>query len=68
MSKYGWAYWGGVFLVSLLMGTVLQKMGTRGIPLRSRQTLLWLALYTAALLLMLLLVRMAIPSWQGIPG
>ena len=67
-GEYGWAYWGGVFLVSLLMGTVLQKMGTRGIPLRSRPTLLWLALYTAALLLMLLLVRMAIPSWQGIPG
>lgn len=67
-GEYGWAYWGGVFLASLPMGAALQKMGTQGLSLRSRQTLLWLALYTGAVLLMLLLVRMAIPPWQGTPG
>lgn len=67
-GEYGWAYWGGVFLLSLIMGGLGQLLRSRGMVLCSQKTLVWATAYAMALLVMLLLVRSAIPTWQGMPG
>ncbi len=42
-GHYGWAIWGGMYLVSIVMGIVREKMARRGIPLKSRRGYIWLA-------------------------
>lgn len=67
-GEYGWAFWGGVFLLSIVMGAVWEHLGRRGIPLRSRKGRIWLISFAVLLVLILLGVYGAVPDWQGIPG
>ena len=41
-GHYGWLIWGGISLIGLASGGVLEGMHRRGIPLRSRAGRLWL--------------------------
>ncbi len=67
-GEYGWAFWGGVFLLSMAMGAILERFRRRGISLRSRKGLIWLISFAVLLLLVLLGIYGAIPDWQGSPG
>ena len=44
-THYGWAIWGGVFLLSLAMGCALEVMANRGCPLRSRAGAVWAGVF-----------------------
>lgn len=44
-GHYGWAIWGGVFLFSMVMGGIGQRMQGRGVALKSKKGVLWLTLW-----------------------
>lgn len=58
MGHYGWAIWGGIFLVSCVMGILLQRFRREDISLKSRKLGVWLAGYLLAVLGIVVCVRM----------
>lgn len=60
-GHYGWAMWGCVFLFSLAMGTVLERLARRGMPLRSKGFLLWCAAFLGGAAFLCLLVFLGMP-------
>ncbi len=62
-GHFGWAVWGGVWLVSLVMGALGEVLAARGVPLRSKQTSLWLAGTAILCAAAVLLVLAARPDW-----
>ena len=58
-GHYGWAIWGGVFLLSLVMGGLLERLHRRGIPLRSRQGALWAAATVAGWVFVVVFVQLS---------
>ena len=62
-SHDGWAIWGGIYLVSLVMGILLERMRGRGIPLRGRKGALWLGVTLGCCGAVVLLVVLSRPSY-----
>lgn len=58
MGHYGWAIWGGIFLMSCVMGILLQRFRREDISLKSRKLGVWLAGYLLAVLGVVICVRM----------
>lgn len=46
-DHYGWAIWGGVFLLSLAMGAVLERIGREGLDWKSKKLWIWCGIFLA---------------------
>lgn len=64
-SHYGWAIWGGIFLLSLIMGVVLEKLSKEPLTLKSRKLWIWCAVSLAGIIAVVLFVRSSIPQAYG---
>lgn len=58
---YGWALWGGIFLISWAMGLWLQKMGA--ISLRDKQFRLWILIFLITIAAVCICILLAIPPY-----
>ena len=61
-DHYGWAIWGGIYFVSIIMGIVAEAMKKRKIPLRSRAAAVWLIVTAAGCIAAVLLVLLSRPD------
>ena len=61
----GWLIWGGIFLLSMAMGGVLEHLAQRGRPLSPRHILFWSAAALAGAAMILLLARLGTPAPWG---
>ena len=57
-NHYGWAIWGGIFLISWIMGIILEKFSHEDIHIHVPKFRIWLISYGIAILAILVLVRM----------
>ena len=62
MGHYGWAIWGGIFIVSVGMGIALEKIAPSGLDFSSRKLWVWGAVFAAGIAGVLLLVLAGIPQ------
>lgn len=58
---YGWLIWGGIFLLSIPMGILLERLWRRGLTLRAKALWVWCAVFLAGIAAILLLVLTGIP-------
>ena len=58
-GHYGWAIWGGIFLLSLAMGGILEHMHGKGIPLGSKKGALWAAATVAGWVFVVVFVQLS---------
>ncbi len=58
LTHYGWLIWGGSFLVSLIMGWILERFSQDSIHWKNRKFQIFLAIYTLAMAAVILLTRM----------
>ena len=62
-SHYGWAIWGGIFLFSIVMGVIAERI--KGLAQKSRKWWIWGAVSLAGVIAVILLVRFGIPQTSG---
>ena len=58
---YGWAIWGFIFLISCVMGIVLERFSKYEVNLRSRKFRVWLVVFLGLIAAALVFVRMNMP-------
>lgn len=56
-GHYGWAIWGGVFILSVIMGAVLEKLSKRPLTLKSKRLWIWCAASLVGIIAVVVLVR-----------
>ncbi len=61
-GHFGWAVWGGIFLLSVVMGIVLERIAKGKLDLRSKKFRLWAAALALGMLAVVLLVRAGMPT------
>lgn len=54
-GHYGWAIWGGIFILSVIMGAVFQK---KKLSLRTKQGKIWLITFALLIIAIIIFVRM----------
>ena len=57
-GHYGWAVWGGIFLFSIVMGIILEKLGLEKPPLRSKKFRIWCAVFLIGAAAVLLFIQL----------
>lgn len=62
-NHYGWAIWAGIYLVALIMGAIAQKMKTRGIAYKSKQSAVWFAVTVGCCIAVLLFIMLSRPDF-----
>ena len=62
-SHYGWAIWGGIFILSLVMGVVLEKLSKQPRAMKAKR--IWCAILLIGVIAIVLLVRGSIPQAYG---
>lgn len=60
-SHYGWIIWGGIFLFSMAMGIVLERM-KKTLTLKSKKFWIWAAIFLAGVLAIVLLTLAGMPD------
>ncbi len=60
-SEYGWAIWGGIFLLSLVLGIVLEKITKGRLNFRSKKLQIWAAAFAIGILAIILSIRASFP-------
>lgn len=60
-SHYGWIIWGGIFLFSMAMGIVLERM-KKTLTLKSKKFWIWAAIFLAGVLAIVLLILAGMPD------
>ena len=56
-DHYGWAIWGGVLLLSAVMGMILEGMSRKGVLQRSNEMAIWRCLFLFGIAAVILFVR-----------
>ena len=56
-GHYGWAIWGGIFLLSIGMGAMLEKWTRQGLALKSVRFRVWCGAFLIGMAVIILLVR-----------
>ena len=56
-GHYGWAIWGGIFLLSAVMGMILERMSRKGVLQRSKEMAIWRCLFLFGIAAVILFVR-----------
>ena len=64
-GHYGWAIWGGIFLLSIVMGTVLERLSKRGLTRSAKQFWIWAGAFLAGIAAVVLFVRLSMPQSFG---
>lgn len=64
-GHYGWAIWGGIFLLSIAMGIWLERFSKEDLTLKSKKMRIGLCVFLAATAAVLLFVRMNMFHPQG---
>ncbi len=64
-GHYGWAVWGGIFLWSVAMGVVLERLSHRRPVPEPKKFRVWLGCFAIGVLAVILLVRFGIPPVTG---
>ena len=64
-GHFGWAIWGGIYLLSFPFGIVLNRMMQRASKPEPRRIRLWCVAFILCILLTVLLVRCGIPETYG---
>lgn len=59
-SHYGWAIWGGIFILSLIMGVALEKLSKQPLTMKSKRVWIWLAISLTGIITIVLVVRCSI--------
>lgn len=60
-SHYGWIIWGGIFLFSMAMGIVLERM-KKPLTLKSKKFWIWAAIFLTGVLAIVLLTLAGMPD------
>ncbi len=60
-GHYGWAIWGCIFIFSLGMGIVLERMERSKANTQKSRLWIWLAIFAAGVLVIVLAIRMGMP-------
>ncbi len=63
-GEYGWAYWGGIYLISIPIGIVLEKCWRQDITLKSKTGKLLASAMILSIIIMTILVWILIPDWK----
>ena len=61
-GHYGWAIWGSIFVFSVVMGIILEKIFKGKLELKSKKLWVWLAVFVVAILGIVLLIRASMPT------
>ena len=61
-GHYGWAIWGGIFIISIVMGTVFQK---KKLDLRTKQSRIWLFIFAVLIIAIITFVRLNMVTLAG---
>ncbi len=61
-SHYGWAIWGCIFGVSVIMGIILEKTTKGKLDLKSKKLWIWSAIFVVAIVATILFVRITMPT------
>lgn len=64
-GHYGWAIWGGIFLFSVAMGVVAEKLAKDGRRPSPRAVWIWFALFLAGAAAISLVIRLNLPVFSG---
>ncbi|MGI6000561.1 MAG: helix-turn-helix domain-containing protein [Candidatus Merdisoma sp.] len=56
-DHYGWAIWGGVLLLSAVMGSLLERMTKRGAVSKPKTLILWSSIFLACVCVIVLFIR-----------
>lgn len=64
-NHYGWAIWGGIFILSLIMGVVLEHLSKQPLTMKSKKVWIWCAILLIGIIAIVLLVRGSIPQVYG---
>lgn len=56
-GHYGWAIWGGVYLLSAVMGILLERMTKRGAISKPKTLILWSSIFLACVCVIVLFIR-----------
>lgn len=64
-THYGWAIWGGIFIFSMVMGGVLEKLSKKNMDNNLKNFLVWCAVFLVGTAVIVLLVRLSIPQYTG---
>lgn len=65
-DHYGWAIWGGIYLVSIIMGIAAEAMKKRKTPLRSRAAAVWLIVTAVGCIAAVLLVLLSRSDYNAL--
>ena len=63
-GEYGWAFWGGIYLISIPMGIVLEKFWKQDTKLNSKAGKLLAGAVIGSIIIMTILVWILIPDWK----
>lgn len=61
-SHYGWAIWGCIFGVFVIMGIILEKTTKGKLDLKSKKLWIWSAIFVVAIVATILFVRITMPT------
>ena len=64
-GDYGWAIWGGIFLLSIVMGILFERLTKEDAALPSKKMSIWGILALAGIVAIICLVRISIPQISG---
>ena len=63
-GEYGWAYWGGIYLISIPMGIVLEKYWKQDVTWKSKTGKILASAVIFSIIIMTILVWILIPDWK----
>ena len=63
-GEYGWAFWGGIYLISIPVGIVLEKLGKQDMTLKSKTGKVLASAMILGIIIMTILVWVLIPEWK----
>lgn len=61
-GHYGAFIWGCIFLFSVVMGMILEKLGKEKFDLKSRKLWIWSAIFVVGIVAVVLMVRSGMPT------
>ena len=63
-GEYGWAYWGGIYLISIPMGIVLEKFWKQDTALKSKMGKVLAGAVIGSIIIMTIVVWILVPDWK----
>ncbi len=61
-DHYGWAIWGVIFLFSIVMGVILEKLAKTKFNLKLRRTQIWVAIFIVGVVIIIVGIRLSMPT------